>query len=292
MNIYSKGICKKLKKIAWITDTGALLTPEFIEKHNLHVLPLNMVFEDGAYRETVDLTHKEFYEKMRMSKKHPTTSQPNFGEHVALYECLKAEGYDAAIAVHLSSQQSGTAASAPMAAEQAGFKSYVIDSMIGSYPMQKMLEKGFELEKQGASPEEIVAAIEAMRPQSELAFIPANLEKLHKSGRVSGTAMFLSNLLNIKLVITYDKGVCVVAQKVRAEKRAKKAITDLLDKALVQSVVDEVAVIHTNNEGGAAEWKKELEASYPNINFIITELSAAVGALTGEGTLGLSWVRQ
>ena len=251
-----------------------------------------MVFEDGAYRETVDLTHKEFYEKMRMSKKHPTTSQPNFGEHVALYERLKEEGYDAAIAVHLSGQQSGTASSAPMAAEQAGFKSYVIDSMIGSYPMQKMLEKGFELEKQGASPEEIVAAIEAMRPQSELAFIPANLEKLHKSGRVSGMAMFLSNLLNIKLVITYDKGVCVVAQKVRAEKRAKKAIIDLLDKALAQSVVDEVAVIHTNNVDGAAEWKKELEASYPNINFVITELSAVVGALTGEGTLGLSWVRQ
>ena len=132
-----QGDLLKLKKIAWITDTGALLTPEFIEKHNLHVLPLNMVFEDGAYRETVDLTHKEFYAKMRMSKKHPTTSQPNFGEHVALYERLKEEGYDAAIAVHLSSQQSGTAASAPMAAEQAGFKSYVIDSMIGSYRCKK-----------------------------------------------------------------------------------------------------------------------------------------------------------
>ena len=287
-----QGDLQKVKKIAWVTDTAALLTPEFIEQHNIHVLPLNIVFEDGAYRETVDLTHKEFYEKLRTTKEHPTTSQPNFGEHVALYERLKEEGYDVAIAVHTSAQQSGTATSAPMAAEQAGFKSYVVDSMIGSYPMQKMLEKGFELEKQGASPEEIVAAIEAMRPQSELAFIPANLEKLHKSGRVSGMAMFLSNLLNIKLVITYDKGVCVVAQKVRAEKRAKKAIIDLLDKALAQSVVDEVAVIHTNNVDGAAEWKKELEASYPNINFVITELSAVVGALTGEGTLGLSWVRQ
>ena len=103
-----------MKKIAWITDTAALLTPQFIEQHNVHVLPLNIVFEDGAYREIVDLTHKEFYEKLRTTKEHPTTSQPNFGEHVALYERLKEEGYDVAIAVHTSAQQSGTASSAPM----------------------------------------------------------------------------------------------------------------------------------------------------------------------------------
>ncbi|WP_431029819.1 DegV family protein [Lysinibacillus sp. LZ02] len=280
-----------MTKIAWVTDTGALLTPAFIAQHNVHVLPLNIVFEEGAYRETIDITHKEFYEKLRATKVHPTSSQPNFGEHVALYESLKEQGYDVAIAIHTSGRQSGTASSAPMAAQQAGFTSYTIDSMIGSYPMQKMLEKGFELEKQGATPEEIVAEIEALCPRSELSFIPANLEKLHKSGRVSGTAMFLSNLLNIKLVISYDKGVCVVTQKVRAEKRAKKAITDLLDKALTESSVTEVAVIHTNNVEGALAWRKELEVSYPNMNFIITELSAVVGALTGEGTLGLSWVR-
>ena len=279
-------------KIAWITDTAALLPQSFVQKHNIHVLPLNIVFGEEAFRESVDITSSEFYEKMRTFKGHPTSAQPNFGDHVALYERLKAAGYDCAVAVHTSSKQSGTFSSSSMAAEQAGFKTYAIDAMIGSYPMQRMLEKGIELAEQGKSMDEIVAGIETVRPKSELMFIPASLEKLHKSGRVSGTAMFISNLLNIKLVIKYDDGVCVVDQKVRAEKRAKQAILDKLNMAINNSSIKEVAIIHTNDEAAANTWKSELQKSYPKIHFVITELSAVVGALTGEGTVGLAWVRE
>lgn len=279
-------------KIAWVTDTAALLTEQFIAEHNIHVLALNIVFEEGPLRETIDMTHDEFYDKLRTSKTHPKTSQPGFGEHVALYERLKAEGYDCAIAIHTSEQLSGTVLSSPMAAEQAGFKNYAIDAKIGSYPMQVMLELGLALEKQGLEPEAIVKEIEAMRHRGQLSFIPASLEQLHKSGRVSGTAMFLSNLLNIKLVISYNKeGGVEVAQKVRADKRAKKYVTGLLDEAIALSGVSNVAVINCNNEAGAHEWKKELEKEFPTITFTPTPLSACVGVHAGEGTLGLSWVR-
>lgn len=281
------------KKIAWVTDTAALLSPDFIKKHNIHVLPLNIVFEEGALRETIDMTHDEFYEKLRNANIHPKTSQPAFGEHVALYEQLKQQGYDCAIAIHTSERLSGTVASSPMAAKQAGFKNYPIDSLIGSYPMQAMLEKGMELEKQGLEPEQIVEQILAMREKAELAFIPESLEQLHKSGRVSGTAMFLSNLLNIKLVIEYNKeGGVEVVQKVRADKRAKKAVIEKLQRAMAKSPVNEVAIINCNNEQGANEWKKELLQLFPYITFTPTPLSACVGVHAGEGTLGLTWVRE
>lgn len=280
------------KKIAWVTDTAAFLSPEFIKEHNIHVLALNIVFDEGALRETVDMTHDEFYDKLRTAKTHPKTSQPTFGEHVALYERLKEEGYDCAIAIHTSEKLSGTVVSSPMAAEQAGFKNFAIDSLIGSYPMQAMLERGMELEKQGLEPEQIVAEIEAMRERAHLSFIPASLEQLHKSGRVSGTAMFLSNLLNIKLVISYNKeGGVEVAQKVRADKRARKYVIEILEEAIAKSGVSEVAIINCNNEAGANEWKRDLEKQFPSITFTPTSLSACVGVHAGEGTLGLTWVR-
>ena len=40
------------KKIAWITDTAAQLDESFIQKHNVHILPLSVVFDDGAFKET------------------------------------------------------------------------------------------------------------------------------------------------------------------------------------------------------------------------------------------------
>ena len=280
------------KKIAWITDSAAFLSEDFIKENDIHVLPLEMVFEEGVFREVVDMTHETFYQKLRDAKKHPTTSQPNFGSHVALYERLKQEGYDCAIAIHVSSKQSGTVVSAPMAAEQVGFTTYAIDSRIGSFPMQKMIELGIELEKKDTPEEEIVRQIEQLRSKSQLAFLPASLEQLHKSGRVSGLAMFISNLLNIKLVIAYNKeGVCEVIHKVRAENKAKKMVTDLLDEALSKESISEIAVINCNNRTGAQNWIQELKVKYPTIQFTPTELSAAVGVHAGEGTLGLTWVR-
>ena len=282
-----------MKKIAWITDSAALLTDKFIEKHGVHVLPLNLVFEDATYRDVVDISLENFYEKLREAKVHPKSSQPNFGEHVELYKQLKQQGYDCAIAIHVSSEQSGTFANAAMAAEQAGFTTYPFDSKIGSYPMQKFIEYGQMLEKEGKSPEEILKALEEMRSRAELLFIPASLSNLHKSGRVSGTAMFLSNLLNIKLVIAYnDAGICEVKEKVRSDKRAKQKIVDQLNAAIEMSEVKEVAIINCNNHAGAQAWKEELQAAYPTITFNITDLTAVVGIHAGEGTLGLAWVRE
>lgn len=280
------------KKVAWVTDTAALLSPEFIAQHNIHVLPLVMVFDDGSFKETVDFTHETFYDKLRVAKTHPKTSQPNFGEHVALYERLKAEGYDYAIAVHVSGQQSGTVASSPMAAEQAGFKVYAIDSRIGSFTMQKMLEHAIHMHEQGATPEEIIKGATAVRDRASLSFIPASLSQLHKSGRVSGLAMFISQILNVKLVISYnDEGVCFVDKKVRADKRARKEIIDLFSKDVAQAGVDEAAIINCNDERTANAWKAELQAQFPQTKFITIPLSAAVGVHAGEGTIGLTWVR-
>ncbi len=279
------------KKIAWITDTAALLDEEFITKHQIHVLPLNIVFEEKAYRETIDLTSDEFYNKLRTTKALPTTSQPPIGEMVKLYEDLKAQGYDCAIAIHVSSGLSGTFHSSQTASKLANFPVYAIDSKIGSYPMVKMLETGQSMIEKGSSMEEVLSTLEGMTRNSELSFIPSSLTQLHKSGRVSGTAAFLSNLLNIKLVISFDNGKVVMKEKVRSTKRAKNYVTDLLRKDMELAKVPEVAVINCNNLKDAQTWKEELQAEFPELNVIVIPLSACVGVHAGEGTIGLSWVR-
>ncbi|WP_409369372.1 DegV family protein [Lysinibacillus sp. 38-6] len=280
------------KKIAWVTDTAALLDEKFIQDNQIHVLPLNIVFEEEVLRETVDMTHDEFYDKLRTTKTHPKTSQPVIGEVVALYKSLKQQGYACAIAIHTSQHLSGTYLSAFTAAEQAQFEVYPVDSKIGSYPMMKMIELGQRLEQDGVEPAQIVEKINELADHSELSFIPASLSQLHKSGRVSGTQAFLSNLLNIKVVISFDNGKVVMKEKVRAIAKAKAYVENLLINDLESHIIPEVAVIHCNNEEGALNWKTILERSYPLITFHVMPLSACVGVHAGEGTLGLSWVRQ
>lgn len=279
------------KKIAWITDTAAQLDESFIKKHHVHILPLSVVFEDGAFKEDIDLTQDEFYEKLNMAKKPPKTSQPAIGEMVALYESLQQQGYDCAIALHVSSGMSGTFDTSQSAAQMVDFKVYPIDSKIGSYPMVKMIESGSEMIAQGRDVEEVVTAIKKMTENTELVFIPVNLKQLHKSGRVSGTQAFLSSLLNIKVIITFKDGKPVMKEKVRAYMRARKNITDLLRSDMEKGTISEIAVIHCNNTNDASTWRDELLQEFPNLKIQVLPLSVCVGVHAGEGTTGLSWVR-
>ncbi|MEK4230193.1 DegV family protein [Solibacillus sp. FSL H8-0538] len=279
------------EKIAWVTDTSAFLDDAFVEKLNIHVLPVNVIFEDGAYREKVDLTLAEFYKKMRNAKVLPTTSQPIFGEMLYLYKQLKAEGYACAIAVHPSSVLSSTYASSMAAAKQANFPLYAIDSKIISYPMSKMLETGHTLASEGATVEETVSVLEEMVNHVELSGIPASLTQLYKSGRVPGIVALIGNLLKLKLIVSFQNGHVVLRDKVRTYKRAKHYVTDMLRKELKQSIFSEVAIVHSNNNEDAELWKEELQAEFPFIHFIILPLSSSISVHTGEGTTGLSWVR-
>lgn len=106
-----------MKKIAWITDTAAQLDDAFIQRHNVHILPLGVVFSDKLYRESINLTQEEFYDKLHLSKVSPKTSQPAIGEILSLFEKLQLEGYDFAIALHVSSGLSGTFESAQSASK-------------------------------------------------------------------------------------------------------------------------------------------------------------------------------
>ena len=279
-----------MKKIAWITDTAAQLDEAFIQKHHVYVLPLSVVFNEGSYRESIDLTQEEFYNKLRLAKVSPKTSQPAIGEMLSLYEKLQSEGYDLAIALHLSSGLSGTFESAQSAAEMSDFKVYPIDSKIGSFPMVKMIETGDNLLAEGKDVEEVIATIKKMTANSHLSFIPSSLNQLHKSGRVSGTQAFLSNILNIKLVITFVDGKTVMKEKVRSNKRAKNTVMDALRVDMARGIVPEVAAIHCNNAADAEIWKNELVQEFPGLKVQVVQLSVCVGVHAGEGTTGLSWV--
>lgn len=279
-----------MKRIAWITDTAAQLDDAFIQKHNVHILPLGVVFPNESYRESIDLTKEEFYNKLHTSKISPKTSQPAIGEMLSLYEKLQVEGYDFAIALHLSSELSGTFESAQIATKMTDFKVYPIDSKIGSFPMVKMIEIGNELFANGRDVEEVIATINELTFQSKLSFIPANLNQLHKSGRVSGTQTFLSHLLNIKVIINFENGKAVMKEKVRSIKKAKKNVTALLRADMVKGTVPEVAVINCNNASDAKIWKNELLQEFPTLKVQVVSLSVCVGVHAGEGTTGLSWV--
>src|SRR5690625_4012938 len=125
-------------KIAVMTDSTAYIPSELREKYHIHMVPLSVVFDDVSYREEIDLTTEEFYQKMKKSDELPTTSQPAVGDIVAKLEEL-AKDYDAVISVHLSAKISGT----HQAVESVGqmmkndIKVFPLDSELSALPQDR-----------------------------------------------------------------------------------------------------------------------------------------------------------
>lgn len=277
------------KKIAWITDTTASLSKEFIEKHHIHVIPLHVVINDEFYKETIDISEQEFYERMKNEEGKFQSSQPSINDFVELYQELK-EDYDCGIAVHASSLLTGTYQSSVMAAEMAGFKLFAIDSQTGSYPLSFLLEKGLDLMENGLEVDEVVAQLEGLRKHTRLFLVPSNLDQLHKSGRVSGSQKILASLFNIKPILSIEEGAAKIKDKVRTDKKAFHWLISQLSMDLVSKKVSKVAIVHANDYKKATELEKNINEIHPAIATVILTLIPVAGVHTGVGTLGLSWV--
>lgn len=156
--------------------------------------------------------------------------------------------------------------------------------------MKKLIERGIELENAGYDPETIADVLQKTTDNIFLTGVPASLTQLHKSGRVPGIAAILGNLLRLKLILSFEDGLVVLKEKTRTFNKAKNYLNNLLKEQLQQHSIQEVAIVHCNNEKDATSWQMELQQLFPNLNIIIYPFSAAIGVHAGEGTTGLSWI--
>jgi DegV family protein with EDD domain len=278
----------EMKKVAWIADTTASLSKDFIEKHQVHVVPLNLIFGDTVYREEEEISIEEFYKKMSEEAVSPTTSQPSIGDFVQLYEKLKEE-YEMGIAIHASSELSGTYSTSVQAAEIVGFKLLAIDSRIGSYPIAKMFEKAMDWYEQGMEIEEMVKSLNGLTDKAELYLLPSNLEQLRRGGRLSNTKAILGTILKVNLIIKFENGKVVLSEKIRTEKKVAAYFKELF--ARINSETDEVCIVHADEEEKANKWKKEINALFPELKVRTMMLCSVAGVHTGKGTMAVSWLR-
>ncbi|SMF82626.1 EDD domain protein, DegV family [Paenibacillus uliginis N3/975] len=276
-----------MRSIAWVTDSTSTIDPEFAKENHIYIVPLRLILGQEIYKESIDISAEDFYEKMRHESK-VSSSQPPIGEFIELYESLK-EKYDDVIAIHCSSELSGTLNTSMQAAEIAEVPAVGIDSRFGAFPLREMVMAGISWHKLGHSIHEIKEKIETMVQNTSFYLIPANLHRLHSSGRVSGTQLLLSNLLRIHLLLRFEEGKVVVEEKIRTFKKAKQKMVETL-KFDIQKI-KKVCIMHANNEEEAKEIEKELSGLHPSLKTEIMTFIPVVGVHTGEGTLAMSWIK-
>ena len=86
-----------------VTDSLSDIPVKLAEKLGISVVPLNVHFGNETYRDGIDLTTEEFYQKLETSSVFPKTSAPGAGLFVELFNRL-AQETDEILAIITSSK--------------------------------------------------------------------------------------------------------------------------------------------------------------------------------------------
>ena len=98
-----------------VTDSSADLSAELAKQANISVLPCYVIIGDVSYKDGVDLTPNDFYQRMVSMDHPPTTAQPSAADFQTVYSALLDQGHEI-LSIHLSGKLSGTLNSANQAA--------------------------------------------------------------------------------------------------------------------------------------------------------------------------------
>ena len=101
-----------MSSIRIVTDSTAALPDDWLKDHKVAVVPLLVNIESEVYKESVEITNREFYARLRKVQELPTTSQPSSGDFLETYKRLVEEGAKTIISIHISGGISGTVNSA------------------------------------------------------------------------------------------------------------------------------------------------------------------------------------
>ncbi len=213
----------------FIVDSGADILPAEAKELGITHVPLKVLFEDTEYRDGVDLSHREFYEKLIEGDVLPTTCQIPPAEFGDIFREV-AEAGDTAVVITISSGCSGTYQSACIAAAEFPGNVFVVDSRSVSLGQRILTLRGLQLRDQGFGAQEIARQLEAEREKLRVLALLDTLEYLKKGGRISAATALAGSLLSIKPVVTVEEGQVVMAGKARGSRQGNNLLRELVKK--------------------------------------------------------------
>lgn len=269
-------------KIAVITDSAANLLPEFIEKHpNLFVLPLMIIIDDVEFKDQIEISAKEVYEKLDTST--VTTSLPSIGDLNALIQKLKEEKYTDILAINISSGLSGTFNAFRLAFQEVeGINIEHYDSLTLAGGLGFIVEYALELIKAKTPLKEIIPLLDKLRFEDSLAIYTVNtLKYLRKGGRIGKVEGTIGDLLHIKPIITVnEEGVYVTISKALGVVKSLLRMKLMMVAKFGQEIID--FTIHYGDDlEKAKDLGNKLKEELNIRNLVISPLTPVLGIHTG-----------
>ena len=243
-----------------VTDSSADLPPALIKELNITVVPLYVRFGDAVYRDRVDITEEEFYQRLVRDPVHPSTIQPSPQDFAAVYDKFCKEGHTV-VSIHISNKLSGTCNSALQAREKLdkSCQVEVIDSEQLSMGLGLNVIEAATLAQKGASVTDIVERVKQTIPRINILGLLDTLKFLLIGGRIGKAKALLGSILNVKPILTIKGGEVMPVGQVRSR---AKGIEKLVEFASAGKKIQDLAVAYNTTPDEAKTLQERLCSIY------------------------------
>ena len=275
------------------TDSSADVASDVLASWGVKSFPLTLRF-DGDDKEYYndDIPVQEFYKRMREGGI-PHTAAANV-DTIANQFVPELEAGNDVLYLAFSSGLSTTANSGRLAAEELSGrypdrKVIVIDTLCASTGQGLLVYYAVQNQKAGMDLEANAADVREKIPHIDHWFTVDDLIYLHRGGRVTATAAFAANMLNIKPVLNVDdEGHLIARTKVLGRKASIKAIAQKYKELALDPEHGVYFICH----GDCIEDAKLLESYVAEANGgnkcdMFSYTGQVIGSHSGPGTLAL-----
>lgn len=271
-----------------VTDSTCDLPTEIVKEHGISVIPMYINFGEQGYKDGIEITRQEFYERLPSSDPFPTTAAPGVDKFKEVYTRLTEEGADEILSIHVSASLSAVMDVAQTAAREFS------DIPVTVYDSNQLsLGTGYQVlaAAQAASEGMPMADILTMlADQSSRTYVFAaldTLEYLKRGGRMNAFMANIGSMLQVKPILTMHAGT-PGAERVRTKERSIKRLIEMVADL---GPIDKVALVHTNAQDEAADlWQKASHLFTEQGMPLSIDVTPVLGAHLGPGAVGFTCI--
>ena len=275
-------------------DASVDIDPGFIEKNNIHIIPMKYIIDDQEFLMDRPQTEEElagFYQKMKegsitgTSQITPYTYEHIFKEAASegkniLYLCLSS-GLSSTYESSLSAAQSVMDDFPEISIE-------CVDTLGATGGMGLLLLLAIRGRSAGKSLKENASFLRENALNTCYWFMVEDLEYLKRGGRISATAAFAGNVLNLKPVLKInDEGKLINISKQRGVPRALKYLLECYENAHDDTLGNDVIITFADCRDRAEKIAKDLQTINPDASIQLCPLGPVIGAHTGPGFIAI-----
>lgn len=281
-----------MDQIRIVTDSTCDLPNEVLKEYDIAVAPLTVRFGQKSFKDRVEITTEEFFEKMGKSKEVPSTSQVSVGEFTDIFKALGEDG-GTVLGLFLSSRLSGTYQSAVIARNVLGLENiHVMDTKLTTLAHGLVVLKAAQMARDGHSLQEIKDMVTYMSDNMYSIIILGTLTYVEKGGRIGAGTALVGNLLNIMPVVTFSEGEVKLLGKIRGRKRTVSWLVNHIENLGIRLYDRVVGINYIGDSEIVGEVKDALKKGFNAKEFVVGTVGSVIGTYSGpDMALGVYFLK-